>query len=82
MVQKHKKTQQSTKYPRKSNKEPPVAACTVNILYKSYQTPKLKCFLSRFAVVLAQFIEVRCLVENEDVVGAARTGHALTTSQW
>ena len=32
--------------------------------------------------VFAQTIEARCQVENEDVVGASRTGDAPTTSQW
>ena len=35
-----------------------------------------------FAVVFAQSIEARCLVENEDVFGAAPTGVALTKSEW
>ena len=47
-----------------------------------HQFPKLKCFLSRLAVVFAQSIEARCYVENEDVVGAAPTGDAPTTSEW
>ena len=33
-------------------------------------------------VVFAQSIEARCYVENEDVVGAAPTGDAPTTSEW
>ena len=44
------------------------------ILTSSCVIPKLKCFLSRFAVVFAQSIEARCWVENKDVVGAAPTG--------
>ena len=32
-------------------------------------------------MVFAQSIEARCLVENEDVVGAAPTGDAPTTSE-
>ena len=47
-----------------------------------HQITKLKCSSSRFAVVFAQSIEARCLVENEDVVGAAPTGDAPTTSEW
>ena len=47
-----------------------------------HRIPKLKCFSSRLAVVFAQFIEARCYVENEDVVGAAPTGDAPTTSEW
>ena len=53
----------------------------LNLQYKSHQLPKLKCFLSPFAVVFAQSIEARCQVENEDVVGAAQTGNAPTTSE-
>ena len=47
----------------------------------SHQIPKLKCFLSPLAVVFAKSIEARCSVENEDVVGAAPTGDAPTTSE-
>ena len=47
-----------------------------------HQIPKLKCFSSRLAVVLVQSNEARRQVENEDVVGAAPTGDALTTSEW
>ena len=39
---------------------------------------KLKWFSSHHAVAFAQPIEV----ENEDVVGAAPTGDAPTTSEW
>ena len=42
----------------------------------------LKCFSSRHAVVFAQSYEARCQVENEDVVGAAPTDAAPTTSEW
>ena len=45
-----------------------------NLYYKPHQIPKLKCFLSRLAVVFAQSVEARWLVENEDVVGAAPIG--------
>ena len=34
------------------------------------------------SIVFAQSIEAMCYVENEDVVGAAPTGNALTTSEW
>ena len=44
--------------------------------------PKHKRFSSRLAVVFAQSIEAKCLVENEDAVGAAPTGGAPTTSEW
>ena len=53
-----------------------------NLLYKSHPIRKLKCLSSRLAVVFAQSIEARCWVENEDVVGAAPTGDAPTTSEW
>ena len=43
-----------------------------------HQIPKLKCILTRLAVVFAQFIEV----ENKNVVGAVPTGDAPTTSEW
>ena len=39
-------------------------------------------FSSRLAVVFAQSIEATYWVENEDVVGAAPTGDAPTTSEW
>ena len=44
--------------------------------------PKLQWFSDRFAVVSTQYIEVRYLVENEDVVGAAPTCEAPTASEW
>ena len=47
-----------------------------------HQIPKLQWFLSRLAVVSAQSIKARCWVENEDIVGAAPTGGAPTTSEW
>ena len=43
---------------------------------------KLKFFSSGLAVVFAQYIEAMFWVENEDVVGAAPTGDAPTTSEW
>ena len=39
-------------------------------------------FLVSSFSVFVQFIEARCWVENEDVVGAAPTGDAPTTSEW
>ena len=39
-----------------------------------HQFSKLSCFSSGLVVVFAQSIEVRCSVENEDVVGASWTG--------
>ena len=47
-----------------------------------HQIFKHKCFSSRLAIVFAQYIEARCLVENEDVVGAARIDIAPTTPEW
>ena len=40
-----------------------------------HQAPELKCF-SWPAVVFEQYIEAKCEVKNEDVVGAAPTGCA------
>ena len=36
-----------------------------------HQILKLKCFSALLAVVFAPYIEAKCWVENEDVVGAA-----------
>ena len=47
-----------------------------------HQITQLKYFSSRLAVAFAQSIEAMCSVENEDVVGAALTGDAPTTSGW
>ena len=47
-----------------------------------HQIRGLKWLSSRHAVVSAHYIEARCSVENEDVVGAAPTGDAPTTSEW
>ena len=47
-----------------------------------HQNQKIKCFSSRPAVVFTQYIEAIYYVENEDVVGAALTGDAPTTSEW
>ena len=44
--------------------------------------PNFKRFSSRPAFVFAQSIEARYYVYNEDVVGAAPTGDAPTTSEW
>ena len=43
---------------------------------------KLKCFSPRLAVVSAQYIEAKCSVGNEDVVGVAPTGDVPTTPEW
>ena len=42
---------------------------------------KLRWFSSSLAVVCAQSTEAKCLVDNEDVVGAAPTGDAPATSE-
>ena len=42
----------------------------------------MKWFSSHVAVVFVQSIEARCYVDHEDVVGAAPTGDAPTTSEW
>ena len=42
---------------------------------------KLRLFPSRHAVVCAQSTEAKCLVDDEDVVGAAPTGDAPITSE-
>ena len=47
-----------------------------------HQIPKFKCFSSCLAVVFAQSIENRCYMKNVDVVKAAPTGDAPTTSEW
>ena len=47
----------------------------------SHQIPKLKCFSTRLAFVFAQYVEAKCSMENEDVVGAAPTGDATATSE-
>ena len=47
-----------------------------------HQIPKFIWFSSRLEVVFAQSFEAGCLIENEDVVEAAPTGDAPTTSEW
>ena len=47
-----------------------------------HQILNFKYFLSHLAFVFGQSIEARYCVENEDVVGAAPTGDAATTSEW
>ena len=56
--------------------------CTVKSLIWVHQIPQLKCFSSRLAIVFAQPIEARREVQDENVVGAAPTGAAPTTSEW
>ena len=50
--------------------------------YKTHQITTLKRFSHCLAVFFAESLEARCQVENEDVVGAAPTGDAPTTSEW
>ena len=50
-----------------------------NISYTKYQNWNVS---HPVTVVSAQSIEAMCQVENEDVVGAAPTGDAPTTSEW
>ena len=48
-----------------------------------HQIQTMKCFSSWLPVVFAHYIEAKCWVENEDVVGAKPTGNAPTTShEW
>ena len=47
-----------------------------------HQISILKCLSSRLVIVFAKYIEAKCWVESEDVVGAAPTGDAPTTSEW
>ena len=44
--------------------------------------PTLKRFSYCLATFAAEPLETRCQVDNEDVVGAAPTGDAPTTSEW
>ena len=52
-----------------------------NLQYKLHQIPNFKCFSSRLAFVFTQSTEAKYYVDNEDVVGAAPTGDAPTTSE-
>ena len=47
-----------------------------------HQILTLKRFSYCLAAVFAESLEARCQVENEDVVAAAPTGDAPTTSEW
>ena len=50
---------------------------------KTYrEVSNIRRFSSHPVVVFTQFVEARCSVENDDVVGAAPTGDAPTTSEW
>ena len=52
-------------------------------IYNIRRTKSLDLNVStRPAVVFAQYVEAKCKVENEDVVGAAPTGNAPITSEW
>ena len=64
------------------NKTNTTNQCACFVEYMPHQITKLKCFSPRLAVVFAQSNEASCWVENEDVVGAAPTGGAPTTSEW
>ena len=44
--------------------------------------PTFEIFSCCLAAVFAESLEARSQVENEDVVGAASTGDAPTTSEW
>ena len=61
-----------------------VAFCTYRQISNIRRTTSqnLKWLSPRLAVVFAQSIKARCSVENEDVVEAAPTGDAPTTSEW
>ena len=48
----------------------------------THEIIRLEWLSSRLAVVFAQTIEASHKVENEDVVGAAPTGDAPSTSEW
>ena len=50
--------------------------------YKTHQIPTLNTLSYCYAASFAESLEARCQVDNEDVVGAAPTGDAPTTSQW
>ena len=46
------------------------------------ESQNLMFLASSCSFVFAKSIEARCLAENKDIVGAAPTGDALTTSEW
>ena len=47
-----------------------------------HQITKLKCSSPRLAVVFAQIQWSQVFSQDEDVIGAAPTGDAPTTSEW
>ena len=51
-------------------------------LIQAHQILTLKRFSYCLAAFFAESLEARCEVENEDVVGAALTSDAPTTSEW
>ena len=53
-----------------------------SLQYKTHQIPTLKIVLYCLAAIFAESLEARCLVDHSDVVGAAPTGDATTTSEW
>ena len=53
-----------------------------SLKYKTPQIPTLKRFSYCLAAVFTESLEAGCQVANEDVVGAAPTGGAPTTSEW
>ena len=61
----------------------PISHVMIKTIYRKVsKIRRTKCFSSHLVVVFTQSVEVRCYVENEDVVGAAPTGDAPTTSEW
>ena len=52
-----------------------------SLSYKTHLIPTLKRSSCCLVAVFAESLEARCQVENEDVVGAAPTGDAPTTSE-
>ena len=58
-----------------------VTYCQVSNIRRT-KSQHLKRFSYCLATVFAESLEARCQVENEDVVGAAPTGDAPTTSVW
>ena len=54
----------------------------VKTCYRQVSNSTLKRFSYCLGAVFAESLEARCQVENEDVVGAAPTGDAPTTSEW
>ena len=53
-----------------------------SLQYKPHRIPTLKRFLYCLTAAFVESLEARYQVEYEDVVGAAPTGDAPTTSEW